>query len=106
MTCCRRHGGNLTVVKAKAAKRLLAATMPVLNSLIETALQKDNLIASVRAADSVLDRAGIGEVVEAKVRSSQKSDSSKVVVQIGFLTGMGGESPVIVVPAKNDQDAG
>jgi hypothetical protein len=65
----------------------------VLNSLIETALQKDNLTAAVRAADSVLDRVGIGEVVEAKVRTSQKSDDGRVIVQIGFLTPQSAKCP-------------
>ena len=99
MTCCRRHGGNLTKVKAKAAQRLREATMPVLNSLIDTATQTVNLNAQVKAAQHVLNAAGIGAEIEARIRSSHRDNSgNKILVSIGFLSQGDGQPVTIEAP--------
>jgi hypothetical protein len=86
MTVCRRHGGALKRVKAKAEKRLRAALMPVLESMIDVAVSGENENARVKAAGDLMDRFGLGEVVQAKVRSSKGNDgASRVNVVIGFL---------------------
>jgi len=65
----RRSLGSLKRTKVAAANRLREATMPVLNALISTAVQTDNLNAQVKAAQHVLNAAGIGAEIEAKIRS-------------------------------------
>jgi hypothetical protein len=71
MEVCRKHGGSIPVVKAKAALKMAGAVEPVIANMIHVATQTENLTASVKAGADLLDRAGIGEVVQAKVKSTQ-----------------------------------
>ena len=73
--------------------------MPVLNSLIETAMQKENLNAQVKAAQHVLNAAGIGAEIEARIRSSQHdSGGSRIQVNIGFLSHTDGKPLIVDAP--------
>ena len=109
MTCCRRHGGNRKRVRARAAQRLRELIMPVLERLYQIAMQEDNPTAAMKAAADLLDRAEVGALVAAKVRTSKKDRHGKgrMVVQIGFLQGIrpGDQPPTIVVPAKNEPES-
>ena len=96
-TVCKVHGGSLTRTKKAAANRLREATMPVLNSLIDTAMQRENLNAQVKAAQHVLNAAGVGAEVEAKIRSSKRdSGGSRIQVHIGFLSTTTDGAPVTI----------
>jgi hypothetical protein len=99
-TTCSRHGGQLPRVKRRAERRLAAAVMPVIDSMVTIATSSTNHAAAVKAGSDLLDRAGIGELVEAKVRSSQReSGGSRIEVRIGFLQQLGtGEATAITVP--------
>jgi hypothetical protein len=103
MTVCRRHGGSLTHVKAKAAQRLAAMVDPVLTSLQALALQRENLNAAFKAS---ADLAGIGAKVEAIVRTSQKGEETdrRITVNIGFLQGPNDQPTTIVVPVRPEAD--
>ena len=59
----------------------------VLDAMLVAATQTENLGAAVKAGADWLDRAGIGELVRAKVRQSkrQPAQTTPVVVNIGFL---------------------
>jgi hypothetical protein len=84
---CKFHGGNAPQVKAKAEQRLREMVDPMLSKLHELAMQTDHLPTAVKAVTDALDRAGVGALVQAKVRSSTKDAAgSKVIVNIGFLT--------------------
>ena len=107
MTVCLRHGGSVKRTRLAAANRLREATMPVLNRLIETAMQSENLNAQVKAAQHLLNAAGIGAEVEARIRSSRHRDrDEKVVVTIGFM-GAPHDAPVTIAvpPTLEDPDA-
>jgi len=106
MTVCRRHGGSLTHVKAKAAQRLAAMVDPVLTSLQDLALQRENLNAAFKASADLADRAGIGAKVEAIVRTSQKGEETdrRITVNIGFLQGPNDQPTTIVVPVRPEAD--
>jgi len=88
-TVCRTHGGAAPQVKAKAEQRLRQMVDPMLDKLHALAMQTDNLKVAADCVRDALDRAGIGEVVQAKVRSSHhatQAHGAKVNVTIGFLT--------------------
>jgi hypothetical protein len=106
MNVCRRHGGSLTRVKAKAARRLAAMVDPVLGAMYENALQTDNPNAAVKAGADILDRAGIGAKVEAIVRTSQKGEETdrRITVNIGFIQGPNDQPTTIVVPVRPESD--
>jgi hypothetical protein len=62
----------------------------VLTNMIHVATQTENLTAAVKAGADVLDRAGIGEVVQAKVKSTQprqpgEYDPNKPYINLGIL---------------------
>ena len=102
MTVCRRHRGNLSAVKAKAARRISEITMPVLESMYQAATQKENLGAAVKAGIDLLDRGEVGALVQAKVRSSNRAEGTRIDVRIGFLgflNAEGSSGPIVVVPS-------
>lgn len=86
-TVCRYHGGSAPQVLAKAERRLRAMVDPMISRLEELAHQTDNLKVASDCVRDALDRAGIGAVVQAKVRASHKAVDAKsgVTVNIGFL---------------------
>lgn len=85
-TVCRTHGGSAPQVKAKAEERLRHMVDPMLSKLHTLAMQTDNLKVASECVRDALDRAGIGAVVQAKVRQSQRElTNSGITVNIGFL---------------------
>jgi hypothetical protein len=108
MTCCRRHGGNLKKVKAKAAQRLREITMPVIESMYQATQQTGNLGAAVKAGTDLLDRANVGALVRSKVRTSKKdrNGQGRIIVSIGFLSAPGDkvEPTTIIVAEKNESE--
>lgn len=99
-TVCIRHGGQLARVKARAAKRIASAVPTVIDSMVNIATQVKNLQAAQKAGADLLDRAGIGELVAAKVHSSTRDTTAHgIVVNIGFLQQPGsGEPTTITIP--------
>lgn len=87
-TVCRTHGGAAPQVKAKAEQRLREMVSPMLDKLYTLAMQTDNLKVASECVRDALDRAGVGAVVEAKVRQSHKQEhtGSGITVNIGFLS--------------------
>ena len=96
---CRYHGGAAPQVMAKAERRLRAMVDPMITRLEEMALQTDNLKVASECVRDALDRAGIGALAQAKVRSSQRSETSPagVTVNIGFLVQP--EPPALIADA-------
>jgi hypothetical protein len=60
---------------------------PMLDRLYELAQQTENPKVASECVRDALDRAGIGALVEAKVRQSHRTDTSHagITVNIGFL---------------------
>lgn len=58
-TVCRFHGGNAPQVRRKAALRLAALVEPAIGVLAREMVQADKSSDKQRAANSILDRAGI-----------------------------------------------
>lgn len=85
-TVCTRHGAALKHVKAAAEQRLREAAIPMLRRVRKLAEQSEHLPTAYNAARDLLDRAGIGALVESKVQAAQKDTTSRVIVNIGFLT--------------------
>ena len=83
--------------------------MPVLERLYQIGMQEDNPTAAMKAAADLLDRAEVGALVAAKVRTSKQDRHGKgrMVIQIGFLQGIlpGDQPPTIVVPARNEPES-
>ena len=84
---CRRHGGALKHVQLAMRRRLAEVSPKILESQITRALDPDDNAIGFKASQDLMDRAGIGALVQAKVRASKKQDQSgaQVVVNIGFL---------------------
>jgi hypothetical protein len=84
---CPTHGGQAKRVRQALRRRLAEAAPHLIESMILTAQQRENLSAGVKAGSDLLDRAGIGALVQAKVRASrqQQATGTQVVVNIGFL---------------------
>lgn len=84
---CRMHGASTK--NARAAVRIrLAEEMPkLLQSQLTRALSTEDHAVGFKAAQDLMDRAGIGALVQAKVRASKKQDTAgpTVTVNIGFL---------------------
>lgn len=59
MTVCATHGGSTRAAKSKAAERLLEAADPAAARLVK-ALEDENPAVAIKAAQLVLDRAGLG----------------------------------------------
>lgn len=106
LVVCRKHGGSLKRVRANAAARLANMVNPVLNSMFKAATQDSNLAAAVKAGADLLDRSGVGELVQAKVRGSKhQGGDNRVVVQIGFLTNPDGQPLTIDAPKVGNGEA-
>lgn len=88
MPVCRKHGGA-TKASRLAIKRRLAEVAPQrLESMITLAEDTANEPAiAFKANQDLLDRFGVGALVQAKVRASKKQEHSgpSVTVNIGFL---------------------
>ena len=96
---CRKHSAALPRMKEKAAQRLAALSDPAVAMLEHAINQRDNLLVGVKAAADVLDRNGIGALVESKVRAAAK-DGERIIVNIGFLGGLNGAPTTIEVTPK------
>lgn len=69
---CRYHGGAAPQVRRKAALRLLELVDPSIATLAEVMMSKTNKPADrIRAADSILDRAGIPRAQTMDISVSQ-----------------------------------
>lgn len=102
MKTCRAHGGATKQAIAQAERRLREIVNPVLARLYELAMQSEHLPSATNAARDLLDRVGLGAVVQSRVRASM-GDGEKIVVQIGFLNPPAGAEPVIIAPAKRPE---
>lgn len=58
-TVCRFHGGGAPSVRRKAALRLASLVEPAIGTLARVMVQGQSEAVRVRAANSILDRAGI-----------------------------------------------
>ena len=58
-TVCRNHGGAAPQVRRKAALRLLELVDPAISTLAREMVQADKSADRQRAANSLLDRAGV-----------------------------------------------
>jgi hypothetical protein len=86
-TVCDTHGGSAPQVKAKAEQRLREMVDPMISRLRELAMQTDNPKVAAECVRDALDRAGIGALVQAKVKSADKDRSnSGITVNIGILS--------------------
>ena len=84
---CRFHGGRTPRTRELAEDRLREMVHPMINRLRDLAMQTDDLNVAAKCVKDALDRAGIGALVQAKVRASmQASETGRVTVNIGFLT--------------------
>ena len=104
-TVCRFHGGSAPQVQAKAERRLRAMVDPMIDRLEQLAHQTDNPKVAAECVRDALDRAGIGALVQAKVRSSHRSEASTagVTVNIGFLVQPDPTPPAIdALPITDD----
>jgi hypothetical protein len=82
---CRKHGGALKRVQAKLERQLATLAPAMLVREQQLATQTENPTVAQKATADLLDRAGVGAVVQAKVRHSHKEQTTAVVVNIGFL---------------------
>jgi hypothetical protein len=84
---CRIHGGSSKHVQRALRRRLAEVSPQLLESQITRALDTEDKAIGFKASQDLMDRAGIGALVRAKVRASKKQESSgaSVVVNIGFL---------------------
>lgn len=72
--------------------------MPLVSRQKELAMQSDNLTVAQKATADLLDRGGVGALVEAKVRQSLKAPATTVFdnkthISIGFLESRPGDPP-------------
>jgi len=83
---CRVHGSSTQATRQAIKLRLSEVAPQLLESQIVRAAKIDDAI-GFKAAQDLMDRAGIGALVQAKVRASKKQDSAgaSVTVNIGFL---------------------
>jgi hypothetical protein len=87
-TVCHFHGGGSPAVRAAADARLRAMVDPMISRLYDLAMQTDNLKVASDCVRDALDRAGIGDLVQAKVRAADQRSAntgSGITVNIGFL---------------------
>lgn len=84
---CLRHGGRAPQVLAAAERRLTAAALPALKRMIDLSQQSSHIPVAQRATADLLDRAGIGAVVRARVASAEAKGSASggITVNIGFI---------------------
>lgn len=64
MRVCRTHGGSAPQAKKKAALRLLELVDPAIATLAREMVQADGSADRQRAANSILDRAGVPRVTK------------------------------------------
>ncbi|MGF6823289.1 glutamine synthetase adenylyltransferase [Microbacterium sp. ZKA21] len=64
-TICRHHGGAAAQVQRRAGLRLMEVVDPAIATLVRVMVHSPNMSEQMRAADSLLDRAGIGRSGEA-----------------------------------------
>lgn len=87
-TVCRNHGGAAPQVKQSARARLAAAVDPALDVLVDD-LKAKKPMDRQRAANSILDRAGISRVHRMEV-SDAKEELLKLLLELGASDGTGG----------------
>lgn len=95
---CMKHGGNIQRVKDAAERRLLKASKIAVDQMIAFAKDNDSKVRSAaqKAAADILDRNGIGALVQAKVAASKADKSAGVTVTIGFIDPDGTQTAVKV----------
>jgi hypothetical protein len=82
---CRKHGGAVARSRRAAARRLARLAPELLESQAYLASQRENLGVAQKAGADLLDRAGVGAVVGARMRQSQAQGGPTIQVNIGFL---------------------
>lgn len=75
-TVCPTHGGSAPQVRAKAAQRLLSLVDPAISRLEDEMGAADKAADRIKAANSILDRAGVGRTSEVTV-----SDAHQVLAE-------------------------
>jgi hypothetical protein len=85
-TTCYRHGASTKAARAAARARIDRAVMPAIGRMIALSKQNLHLPTAQKAAADLLDRAGMGDLVQAKVHHATKGGSGNVTVNIGFLS--------------------
>ena len=96
-TVCVRHGAATPQVKAAIDQRLREMANPVLGRMFKLSMQDKHLPSAVNAGKDLLDRAGVGAVVDAKVRSAGRDQGNKIQVVIGFLGTADQPAPTMLV---------
>jgi hypothetical protein len=105
---CTKHGASAKHVRMAADQRLAAMALPMIERTRQLAMQHDSPAVAQKAAADLLDRGGIGAVVQAKIRESKRRDgltvfASKTQVFVGMLNPMTGADGTM--PASPDQPA-
>lgn len=87
ISTCRMHGASTKAARHAVSVRLAEEMPRLLDSQLLRALSTDDHAVGFKAAQDLMDRAGIGALVQAKVRASKKQDQGgpSVTVNIGFL---------------------
>jgi len=89
---CPIHGASMKHVQLSNERKLAALSETMIAEMVKVArLPAHNwktAMAKQKAAADLLDRAGVGALVEAKVRQSYRNAGGDVTVQIGFLQTM------------------
>jgi len=106
MLVCRKHGGAIQMVQARAELRLAGIVDTSIDAIIACSTQSTHLPTKLKAAQDVLDRVGIGEPVKAKVRASMKSDQGKgqITVNLGFINQVDGTPTTVYIPAPAPEE--
>ena len=84
-TVCVRHGAQYPQVKAAAERRINEVALRLVNRQVELALQEKHLPTATKATTDLLDRFGLGAVIESKVERSKKGATT--VIQCIYLGG-------------------
>lgn len=83
---CRRHGAQYAHVKAANEARMAAMAGAVIGEMYKMAMAPEHSRVKQAAAADLLDRAGVGQLVEAKTRASYRGiTSGHVSFNVGFL---------------------
>jgi len=105
-TVCLTHGAQYRQVREARERRLLEMSGKVIGEMYKMATAPRHTLVKYRAAMDLLDRAGVGAVVEAKTRASYRGvGQSGVTVQIGFMQTMEQPSDQPLLPAADVFDA-
>jgi hypothetical protein len=98
---CMKHGAQYKHVKAARDKRLEYMVGPAMAEMYKMAMAPKHTKVKREAAADILDRAGVGAVIEAKVRQSFRGVAATgLTVQIGFLQTM---KPQQIAEAAHEQ---